>query len=141
MNRTFVVLVLDIADNLLDDVFNRNQSIGAAILVDDQREMNACRLHFRQQIDGRHRWRPIEQRARDADRLQRNAEIDRLEIEARNLRLGLALGWLRRHRRLLGHERDQVADMNHAGRIVERVVINHETRMRRALEYLHQFAE
>ena len=45
------------------------------------------------------------------------------------------------HARLRGHEGEQVADMDHAFGIVERFVVDHEPRMRRALEQAHQFAE
>ena len=50
----FVVLVGDIADNELDQIFHRDQSVAAAVLVDHQREMNAGCLHLRQQIERRH---------------------------------------------------------------------------------------
>ena len=40
-----------------------------------------------------------------------------------------------------GHVGDQVADVHHADRVVERVVIDDEPRMRGALEHLHQLAE
>ena len=43
--------------------------------------------------------------------------------------------------RARGHEGDQVADVHHADRIVERVVIDDEARMAGALEHAHQFAE
>ena len=56
----------------------------------------------------------------------------------RLLALPGAGGLLRRAR---GHERDQIADMDHAGRIVERVVIDHEPRMSGDLEHLDQIAE
>ena len=46
-----------------------------------------------------------------------------------------------RLRRARGHERDQVADVDHAGRIVERVVVDDEPRMAGALEHFDQFAE
>ncbi len=56
-------------------------------------------------------------------------------------------GFLRRggfagiDRGLGGHEGDQVADVHHADRIVERVVVGDEPRMAGLLEHLHQFAE
>ena len=54
------------------------------------------------------------------------------------LRLALASRLDGRARR---HERDQVADMNHADRIVERVVIGDQPRMAGILEHFHKFAE
>ena len=52
-----VMLVLDIADHHLDDVFQRDQPVGAAIFVDDQRHLRARRLHARHQVGGQHRGR------------------------------------------------------------------------------------
>ena len=43
-----VVLVVDLADDLFDDILDRDQPVGAAIFVDHQREMDAQRLHLRQ---------------------------------------------------------------------------------------------
>ena len=87
MDARLVVLVLDVADDLLDDVLDRDQPVGAAVFVDHQREVNARRLHLRQQIDRRHRRRHIDQRAHDLDRRQRQRQIDRLEIETGDRRL------------------------------------------------------
>ena len=50
-----VVLVLDVADDHLDQVLDRDQAVGAAVFVDHQRHVDAGRLHLHQQIDGRHR--------------------------------------------------------------------------------------
>ena len=52
-----VMLVLDVADDDLDDVLDRDEAVGAAIFVDDERHLGARRLHLRQQVDGRHRGR------------------------------------------------------------------------------------
>ena len=68
-------------------------------------------------------------------------EIDRAEIEAGRPRLSCVAPASRVHRGLGGHEGDQVADVHHADRIVERVVVDDEPRMAGALEHLHQFAE
>ena len=49
-----IMLVLDIADDFLDDILDRRQPVGAAIFVDHQRQVNAGRLHLGEQIDRRH---------------------------------------------------------------------------------------
>ena len=54
------------------------------------------------------------------------------------LRLALAPGSTARSRVM---KRDQIADVDHADRIVERVVVDDEPRMPGLLEHLHQFAE
>ena len=52
-----VMLVLDVADDHLDDVLDRHEAVGAAIFVDDERQMGARRLHADQEIERRHRAR------------------------------------------------------------------------------------
>ena len=68
-----VVLVVDLADDLFDDVLDRHQAVGAAIFVDHQREMDPRGLHLRQQVDRPHRRRHIEQLADDVGVRQRHA--------------------------------------------------------------------
>ena len=46
----FIVLVGDVAHDLLDDILDRDDAVGAAIFVDHEREMDAARLHAREQI-------------------------------------------------------------------------------------------
>ena len=43
--------------------------------------------------------------------------------------------------RMCDHERDQIADVDHAGRIVERIVVDDEPRMAGAGEHHGQFAD
>ncbi len=84
-----VVLVLDVADDLLDEILHRDDAVGAAIFVDDQREMDAARLHAGQQLDGRHGGRHEQQAADQLGGAERGAEVDGLEIEGRQQPLGL----------------------------------------------------
>ena len=57
-----VVLVGDLADDLLEDVLDGDQAGGAAVLVDDDRDVGAGRLHLAQQVVDRlglgHEGRP-----------------------------------------------------------------------------------
>jgi hypothetical protein len=55
-----VMLVFDVAHDLFDEVLDRYEPIGAAILIDDERHMHARRLHANEQIHGWHRGRDIE---------------------------------------------------------------------------------
>ena len=48
--RLAVVLVGDLADDLLDDVLDRHQAGGAAVLVDDDRHVRLVALHLAQQV-------------------------------------------------------------------------------------------
>ena len=77
----FVVLVGDIADDQLDQVFHRDQAVAAAIFVDDQCQMNARRLHLGEQVERRHGRRRVEHVADDFGRLQRHGQVDLAEIE------------------------------------------------------------
>ena len=51
------MLVGDVAHDLLDDVLDRDQAVGAAIFVDHQRQMGVGGLHLEQQIQRPHRRR------------------------------------------------------------------------------------
>ena len=75
-----VVLVANLADQLLDDVLDGHEAGRAAVLVDDDRELKALLLELAQQIDdalrlGHERRRPHDLRdlAR-ARRLARSSE-------------------------------------------------------------------
>ena len=52
-----VVLVLDLADDLLDHVLDGDEPVDAAELVDDQRHVDARQAHLHQQVEDRHRRR------------------------------------------------------------------------------------
>ena len=71
-----VVLVLDVADDDLDDVLDRDQAVGAAIFVDHQGQVRARRLHLDEQVDRRHRGRHEQHRAQDLGAGQRRRESD-----------------------------------------------------------------
>ena len=71
-----VVLVLDVADDHLDQVLDRDEAVGAAVLVDHQRHVGAGRLHAHEQVEGRHRARDEEDRAQDPGRGDRRREVD-----------------------------------------------------------------
>ena len=49
---SLIVFVVDLADDLFDDILDRDQPVGAAVFVDHQRQMHPRRLHLRQQVDG-----------------------------------------------------------------------------------------
>ena len=86
-----VVLVLDVADDHLDDVLQRDQAVGAAIFVDDQRHLRAGRLHARHQVGGQHRGRHEQHGADQVELADRLGEVDIGEVErGRRRRLALA---------------------------------------------------
>ena len=61
-----VMLVFNVADNHLDDIFQRNQTIGSAIFINDKGNLDALRLHPAHQIIGKHRWRHEQDRPHQA---------------------------------------------------------------------------
>jgi hypothetical protein len=141
MRGLFVMLVFNVADDLLDQILDRDQAVGAAIFVDHQREVNARRLHLGEEIERRHRRRHEQDGADDLRLGQRHAEIDRAQIEIGGKRLLAFDLALRGDGRLRRHVSDQIADVHKADGIVERIVINDETRVPGLLENFHQFAE
>src|SRR3990172_137101 len=92
---------------------------GAAIFIDNKREMQPRRLHLEQEIEARHRARNIEEIACDADRTDIAAEVDGAEHQVRRAR----------DLRLRGDPRHQVPNVNHAAGIVERLVVHRQPRM------------
>ena len=136
--RLIVVFVFDVADDLLDDIFHGDDAVGAAILVHDQSQMNARRLHLHEQVDGGHRFRHEQDRPDQLRLGKRLGEIDGFQVEIGRQYLAALRLRFRIDLRPVGEVSDQVADMDHAGRIVERVVENDETRMRRGLEGAQQ---
>ena len=136
-----IVLVGDFADDLLDDILDRDNAVGAAIFVDHQRQMNLLGLHALQQIDDPRRWRHEQNFTHDLGSRQRHRQIDGLEIEPGRQRFLALFVLFRIDRGMRGHEGDQVADVHHADRIVECVVVDHQTRMGGAFENPHQLAD
>ena len=57
-----VVLVADVADDLLDQILDRHEPVDAAVFVDDQRHVEPRRLHLLEQHADRHRRRHVQQR-------------------------------------------------------------------------------
>ena len=55
-----IVLILDLTDNLFDEIFDGDQAVGAAVLIDYERHMDVRRLHANEQVHGRHRRRNVQ---------------------------------------------------------------------------------
>src|SRR5713101_629768 len=58
-----VVFILDIADDLLDQIFEGQDSGGAAVFIDDHRQIFPGALHRKQSLVERHRFGKITDRA------------------------------------------------------------------------------
>ena len=111
-----VMLVLDVADHHLDQILDRDEAVGAAIFVDDERHVGAGRLHADQQVEGRHRARHEQDRA--AGSRPRPAVIERstwprLGRRGRPLPLPCAAAPLPGSA-CCGDEIEKVADVDHA---------------------------
>ena len=133
-----VVLVLDIAHDDLDDILDRDETVGPAIFVDHERHMRARRLHSHEKIKRRHGRRDEQHRADDAGGLQRDGEIDDVGRDAAApCRLGHHVGLgrgIRPAAPVLGLGAacdmiDEIADMHHAAGIVERVAVHRQARV------------
>lgn len=55
--RLDVVFVINGADNLFDEVFHRDETVGAAVFIDNKCKVNAARLHAQEKPRQRHRLR------------------------------------------------------------------------------------
>ena len=67
------MLILDLADDFLDQILDRNQPVGARIFVDDDRKVRALRAHFGEQVEHAHRLRHIERLAQQVEQRRRRA--------------------------------------------------------------------
>ena len=112
-----VVLVGDVADDLLEQVLDGDEPIDAAVLVDDERHVDASGLHLLQQHPDRHRGRRIEQRP---DQL--------LEVELSGGRPEAV-------------DQRQVLQVHEPERLVERLAEDRQPRQRARLEGLDHLAE
>ena len=77
-----IVLVVDLADNLLDKILDRDETVGAAIFIDDKSEMQPRQLHAEQKVEHRHGRRHIEDLAHDVDGADGAGEVDGAEVES-----------------------------------------------------------
>ena len=91
-------------DDLLDQVLDGDQAVGAAVLVDDHRHVDAGRAHLQQQVTHPHRWRHEEL---PADHLGQRA------------------------RAVSSPEPQEIAHMNHADDVVEGIAEHRQPRMPR----------
>ncbi len=81
-----VVLVLDIADDLLDQILDRHKSVRAAVLVDHERHVDARRLHANEQVHRRHGRRHVEHRSPNLGHRDRTREIEAAQIRFAEVR-------------------------------------------------------
>ena len=99
-----VVLVLDLADDLLDQVLDGHQPVDAAELVDHHRHVDARLAHLHQQIEDRHR---------------RRARTAALRSSRRGEPASPSLGDRGQH----------VLDVDEADHVVERLAIDRQARV------------
>ncbi len=141
-----VMFVFDIADDHFDNVFQRDQTIGAAIFVDDQSHLDMGRLHPRHQSARHHGWRHEQDLAHEIEFTDRLGEIDAAHVELGGLVFGCRLAARGTAARglltgLLGDVVENIADMDHAARVVQRFGIDRHTRMAGFFEKLQHFPE
>ncbi len=136
-----VVLVLDVADDHLEDVLQRDEPVGPAVFVDDERHLDMARLHALHElgrVHGRRHEEDLPEKAEIGDRMR---EIDTPEIERRaHRRVGFALG-VAEAERGAGDMADDVADVDHAEGIVEPLAVDGHAGMAGLLEAGHQLGQ
>ena len=108
------MLVGDVADDLLDDVLDRNQPVGAAIFVDHQRQMGVRGLHLQQQFQHGH-----------GGRREQDIVLDPGDRHFAQTEIPVAFGFQKFEHALQMHEADGV---------VERLAIDRQARMLRLAE-------
>ena len=108
------MLVLDLADDLLDQVLDGQQPVAAAELVDHQRHVRARAAHVEQHVEHRQR------RRHEHDAAQYVAQVEFLG--------GAPVG-------------QHVLDVDHADHVVERFAIDRVARMGLGLDQPHDLVE
>ena len=146
-----VVFVIDVADDHFDDVLVADEAVRAAILIDNECHLGAGRLHAAHQVRGEHGGRNEEDRPDDASFGDGLHEIDAGEVEV-DLRLGRLFALFRTAcccgrlchplaaASLLGDVGEEVTDVDHAARVIERIGIDRHARTTGHIEDGHQFA-
>ena len=98
------MFVLDLADDFLDQILDRDEPVGARELVDHHRQMHALRAHVGEHVE----------------RVARLRDIERLTHQHGPVaRRGLAPG----------EDGEDVLDVDHADHIVELVAVDGHARM------------
>src|SRR5690606_29929161 len=111
------------------DVFKRGETVSAAILVDDKRHLDTISLHPRHEIGRKHRRRHEEKRTDQTQLADRAAEIDPGQVErpaADSLLPATAGSGLARNAQQVA---DDIANVDHAARVIERLAVDGQTRM------------
>src|SRR5215471_11451636 len=98
----FVVFVLDLPDDFLDEVLDRDQTIDAAKLVDHHRDVRARLAHLHEQVKDRHRRRDKEHLAQEGEQLCLTP---------------------------LGNRAQDILDVNEADHVVQRLAIDRNARV------------
>ena len=104
LDRRLVVLVLDVADDLFDEVLDRDDPVGTRELVDHDREVGALGAHVGEHVESAARLWHVE-------------------------RLAHQLGPVGRRLEAPGEVREDVLDVHHPDHLVERVTVDRQTRM------------
>ena len=129
-----VVLIGNVADNFLNQVFNRNEPVTAAILVNDDGHVNVAGLHLEQQVGGRHGGGHKKHFAVDPRLLDRQRQILCRYVDARVLCLGFRLCPPERHP---AHE---ILHVDHARDVIKGFAVNRQPGMVGLVEFGEQLA-
>jgi hypothetical protein len=139
----FVMLIGDVADDLLDQVLDAHQPVGPAIFVDHDGHVDAGGLHFHEQVGGAHRWRHEQQGPYQPGLPYRNRKVLRpqdhsgIDLFLRVFRPAAAA---RPGEAPLGHPAQEVLDVDHSRRVVEGFAVNRQARVIGIGEAVEQLA-
>src|SRR6185437_7150489 len=129
-----VVLVLDVADHRLEQVFDGYDAIGAAVFVDDDGHMHPLQLHLPQKVADRHGGRHEQHVAHHFELADVGAQPRAHHLDARFLDRII-------ERRHFDDASQRVLDVDEAGDVVEIVVIDGNARVPRLEEARQQGAQ
>src|SRR6185437_6990996 len=117
-----VVLVLDLADHGLQQVLDGDEAVGAAIFIDDDRHVDAARLHLLQQVADRHGGRHEQRFAHDVELADTGPEARAGYLDAAFVGRIVELG-------RLDDPAQRILDVDKAGDVVEILGVDRQARM------------
>ena len=126
------MFVLDFADDRLKQILDGDETVGAAVLVDDDGHVDALLLHLLQQIAHRHQRRHEEHGADDFELVDGLLQRRRDEAD-RHFLFGIE------HRR--GDAAQRILDVDEADDVVDRVLVDRDARVIDLAEMRNERAE
>ena len=135
MHVGLVVLVGDVAHDLLDHILERGQSVRAAEFIHHNREVNLFRLHLREEGQRRHGRRHEKSLADELCRGDGGFQRGPAQLKALRRFPGALIG------SALRHPGDGVLDVHHSDRVIEALPEHRHARMADAREQVQKLGD